>query len=161
MVTVTGPPDSAAFIEAPSACEIDSVPIVIEPVVPVMFGGVPATLLATITAIAPAFCAFCTAVVKLQLERSTSAIRPASAAAFVGAVQASFIGATASTASTTCAVTEYAWGPKFAVPTVRLPLSDPELTLISADAATGNTYICMRGVPPSCGVDMFALPVPP
>src|SRR5919106_452161 len=73
MVPVAGRP---ALIVLPSSSEIIPDGIVIEGSLPPIRVGGPPTLLATITALAPAAWAFATLTVKLQLPRSASAMAP-------------------------------------------------------------------------------------
>src|SRR6266567_5293548 len=85
------PEASCALIVFPSACVIIAEGIVIEGSEPPIGIGLPAALLTTTTPTAPAFWAFLTFTVKLQLPRSTSAIRPDKALAFVSDEQASMV----------------------------------------------------------------------
>ena len=105
-VTFTVPVANAVLILLPSASVIRTEGMVIVGSAPPSpAGGPPATLSATSTAIAPAFWAFFTLVTKVHVPRSTSAMRPISAAPLVIAEHASVIEGTASTAMSTSPVT--------------------------------------------------------
>ena len=154
-VAFTVPLPSAVLMAAPSACETISVGMVIAPV-PVMV-TVPEVVLATITPTAPAVWALRTWAVKAQLERSTRAILPATELTM--ASQPSLGVPTPSLTTTTSAVTRNDCGPKVAVPADLSPAM-PAGLLTRTRVSGLNTYICMRGRPPSAGVDMLALLVP-
>src|SRR5450631_943642 len=116
---------NAAFKVTPSAWVIDTVGTVMGVTIvassPKPGGGEPATLLAMITATAPAFCAFRAFVLKEQVPRSTSAILPFTAAALraENTPQARPRFPAVSTTWATSAVTPglLTLGPKAAVPT--------------------------------------------
>ncbi len=112
---------------APSESETSTDGIVMVASVPPMSIGDSLPLLsATITPVAPASCAFFTLTVKLQFPRSTRAILPVTAGAFVSALQAVVVDpaeSAAAVAAMTCPETERAEiaGPKLAVPIVYAP----------------------------------------
>src|SRR5258706_8368402 len=82
-VADTGPDARALLRVTPSACEILTAGMKMAGAVPPSgSGGLPATLSAIRTPTAPAFWAFSTLTVKLQVPRSMSAIFPLTARAF-------------------------------------------------------------------------------
>ena len=118
--------------------------------VPAMSGGGPAALLTMMTPIAPAACAASALITNEHVPRSMSAILPAICAALVSALQASFAGATPSTARMTWPVTVDApgAGPKSAVPNGFTP----------AMAAGAVTRSSMRGPSVSGAMVFTAVP---
>src|SRR5918993_120997 len=93
-------PGSAALMATPSACVRTTVGIVMDGSAPLKpGGGLPATLLAMITPVAPASWAFLVLIDAAQMPRSTSAILPAMAEALVNGVQPSVVDGPASFAS--------------------------------------------------------------
>src|SRR5918994_179959 len=102
IVPVAGRP---ALIVMPPAWGTCTDGIVIVGSVPPMAPGSPGTLFTTITPTAPAFCAFLTLTVKPHVPRSTTAMLPATSAAFVSGLQASVVDGPASSAGSSAATT--------------------------------------------------------
>src|SRR6266545_3679215 len=117
------PMPSWALIVLPSACETLTVGMVIVGSVPPRPGALPGALLATITALAPAACAWAAFTLNVQVPRSTRAMLPLTAAALVKGWHPSAVAPMPSLARMMLPVTPGAetGGPKDAEPTRYTP----------------------------------------
>jgi len=123
----------------------------------------PAVTLRMSTPTAPAFWAFLTLAVKVQVPRLTSAILPATSAGLVTAPQPS----PRSPAPVRCTsarspVRLKACGPKVALGCDSLMPARPAgaRTMVRTRSPLFQAYICIQGEKPSAGVVMLALLVP-
>ncbi len=134
------PEANSALMASPSALEILTDGMVMLPVSPLIPMVPRPSVLAIMTAVAPASCANCTFTVKLQSSRSIRAILLLISAVLISGSHASFgLIPPVSTANTTlplkfCGV---AAGPKLAVPNTRLLI--PAVDSISTVCSASNT----------------------
>src|SRR5207248_1362643 len=105
-----------------------------------------------IAPMAPLSCACCTLSAKVHVPRSITAIFPATGEADQLVSQPSDVVPTPSFTTTSWPESVNDCGPKSATPELKV---GPPITATWALEPAVNTYICMTGLAPSLGVDMF------
>ncbi len=166
--TLTSAVSNTALSRSPSSRLIITAGITMLLSVPPIPKGSPATLLIMITAIAPRSCAFFTLTVKLQLPLSITAIFPARLSPLLMVPHASWVPPTASFTSTRSPVVSPRSSSLLAVlnadSTANIsPAIEGGVLMVNGEFSetSDQTYICMRPLEPSTGVEKLALLLPP
>ncbi len=145
----------AFMISCPSLCETIDEGIVIVVLVPPITIGVPAKLFTTITATAPAFCAFITLSTKAQAPLSIMAILPEISLPLIRGLHPN-VGSLepSSTIAKLAVITEVVCGPKTAFSALYSPATEPVFMVNVASPLKKVTPVdppmtCSQVVPPS------------